>query len=147
MRTIASHAVSITIPITTGAMMPGHELAAMPMMRRSSANTGQTMQVTGQGLSNSLLARFPTTADDGTTNTATAPLFGVDAGGTVGSVVVPGTASTGSIRLETATGVSIPGQVSVQIVPTIDSLSVPQGQTVAPGVVATISGSGSDEAR
>ena len=41
MRTIISHAVSMMMPITTGAMMPGQVLAAMPRMRRSSANTGR----------------------------------------------------------------------------------------------------------
>jgi hypothetical protein len=40
-RTVASHAASITMPITTGAMMPGQVLTATPRMRRSSAKTGR----------------------------------------------------------------------------------------------------------
>ena len=38
---VISHAVSTRMPITTGAMIPGQELARTPRMRRSSANTGR----------------------------------------------------------------------------------------------------------
>jgi hypothetical protein len=107
-----------------------------------SANTGQTILITGKGLDTSLLARFITTGDDGSVDTVTSPLFAVLPDGTQGSVVVPATASTGSVRLEASAGEPLPGEAWLQIVPTLNSFSVPVGEQVVAGVLATISGSG-----
>ncbi|BBO87549.1 Ig-like domain-containing protein [Desulfosarcina ovata] len=108
----------------------------------SSANTGQTIVVSGKGLNDSLRARFTTRDDGGNLGTETAPLFGVGPDGLEGSVMVPATADTGPVHLETGLGDLLPGEVVLQIVPTLDSFSIPDGEQIESGVVATIGGSG-----
>jgi hypothetical protein len=108
----------------------------------ASANTGQTIQIVGQGLNSSLVVRFTTTDDGGVVGSVAVPLFAVLPDGSAGAVMVPATASTGPVGLETATGEALPGEVLLQIVPTLDSFSVPPGEQIEAGVVASISGSG-----
>lgn len=108
----------------------------------ASANIGQTIRLVGQGLTDTLVVRFPTSNDAGAPGTVTAPVFSSLPDGRAASVVVPATVVTGPLKLETATGASLPGTPVLQIVPTIDTFSVPPGQRVEAGVVATITGNG-----
>jgi protocatechuate 3,4-dioxygenase beta subunit len=108
----------------------------------ASANANQTIRITGQGLANTLVARFPTVDDAGTLGTATAPLFNVNTTATEGAVVVPTTAVTGSVRLETGAGAQAPGESLLQIVPTLTAYQLPSGTVALPGVTVTLTGSG-----
>ena len=99
---------------------------------QASSNVRDTIIVQGRGLSNVLVALF---------GMEISPLevTGVQA---VADVVVPGAATTGLLRLKTSDGLVVPGEALLQIVPNIDSFSVPPGAVVEPGVVATIRGGG-----
>ncbi len=110
-----------------------------------SANVGQTLRIAGQGFSDALRMRFTTVDDDGVFGSAVAPLFSVAVDGSAASVVVPSMAVTGPIMLETAQGGALSDPVPLQIVPTLDAFTVPEGSQVRPGVVATLTGSGFHE--
>jgi hypothetical protein len=108
----------------------------------ASANTKQTIYISAQGLNDSLLVQFTTTDDDGNIDFITMPLFAVEPDGSRGSVVVPSTASTGWVHLITDLGETLPGKAWLQIVPTLDSFSVPPGEQVEAGVIGSLRGSG-----
>ena len=106
----------------------------------ASANVGQTVTIVGEGLVESLVARFPGTDQAGAPLNPTAPLFNVTS--TEASVVVPGTASTGVVQLETVQGDLLSGSDFLQIVPTVSGLNIPAGDDFAAGVAVTITGTG-----
>jgi YD repeat-containing protein len=110
-----------------------------------SANVGQVITLQGAGFTfSTTTVVFPTTSNTGEAGTITLPLFVVSPDGTTASVAVPSNATTGLVTVA-ATGpiaANFEGAVSLQIVPTVTNLSVPSGETVRPGVVATLEGSG-----
>ena len=112
-----------------------------------SANVGQTLRLVGRGLTDSLVARFAARDDDGFDTSATSPLFAVEADGSAASVLVPADTVTGTMALETESGDPLPGEALLQIVPTLGEISLPPGESLLPGVVATLLGSGFDEGR
>lgn len=108
-----------------------------------SANTGQTVRIVGENLVEGMQVRFTWVVDPTMiTQTEKAPLSAIQTDGSAGFVVVPASMASGSVQLETPLGLAIPGTVALQIVPTIDNITIPQGQEFGPGVVATITGTG-----
>ena len=107
-----------------------------------SANTGQIITVTGDGLTADILAEFTAIDDTETLTTVDAPLFNIEQSGTQASVAVPEAAVTGSVRLKPTGGEPYPGSAYLQVVPTLSNLVVPAGRLLQPGVSVTILGTG-----
>ena len=102
----------------------------------ASANVGQALQLNGVGLSNSTtFVNMPIVNDVGVLGTAViTPSIGPN--GTTAFITIPPNAVSGPI---TISGL---GSVSLQIVPTISSITFPPGQSYVPGALATLDGSG-----
>ena len=96
-----------------------------------SANIGQFIQLEGTGFHTNMQIAFPTTDDSGVAGTAVLIPSSVDPNGN--------TATFGNVTIDGL------GAVAFQIVPTVDSISFPFGQTFAPGVEATLTGTGFKE--
>ena len=111
----------------------------------ASANIGQTVSVSGTGLSAEWSLVFPAVDDDGQAFFVEAPLGGVGGDGTSATVMVPARAVSGPVRLRHSSGVLSDASVLLQVVPALASLSVPAGQRVEPGVELTLRGSGFSE--
>jgi YD repeat-containing protein len=121
-----------TITATTASGVPTNPAVA-------SANVGQVIQLQGTNVSSSTLVIFPRTTAAGLASTVVTSFSNINQTGTVGSVLVPLGATTGSV---TITGV---GAVPLQIVPTVTGVRPPVGQAIAPGVVVTVDGRGFKE--
>ena len=111
-----------------------------------SANVLQTVEIIGQGLDSSQQVFFVTVDDLGNVSETAMPLFAISSDGTTALVQVPTLATTGAVRIESPDGTVLPSQPQLQIVPAIDDFSVPAGSLVAPGVIATLTGTGFREA-
>ena len=104
-----------------------------------SANVGQSIALQGVGFGLGDQAIFMSTSDTGTTGFVAAPLFNINPAGTSATVIVPATATSGPVSVDGQ------GNVPLQIVPTIFTLTLPAGQVFGPGVVATLGGTGFKE--
>ncbi len=108
----------------------------------ASANVGQTITVTGDELSTDLRLVVPSVSDGGANGTLELPLLNVAPDRTSASAVLGAGASSGTVYLRHTDGAAATSTVMLQVVPTLDTLEVPDGQAFGPGTVATLRGSG-----
>ncbi|MEY2843574.1 MAG: hypothetical protein RI920_1611, partial [Pseudomonadota bacterium] len=128
--TAANWGVQPVVAVTALSARAGLGVAANPAL--PSANTGQTLVFTGQGLSSSTLVQF--TAEDASGRIGTVTRTGtMTAGGTTLSVIVPVNARSGTLSV-LGSGASF----QLQIVPTITAM----GGTVAAGNTLVLEGTG-----
>lgn len=104
-----------------------------------SANIGQTIQLQGADFAAGTQAVFPSTSDTGIPGVVIEPVTSIGSNGTTAAATVPTLATTGPVNTGRST------TVDLQIVPTITGLTLPQGETLRPGVLATLDGSGFKE--
>ena len=108
---------------------------------RTSANTGQMVDVLGQGLSEGAALVFRALDENGNAVTAEASLTLINAGGTSAKALVPEDALSGNVQLRLGDGTMIGETDSIQIVPVIESVS---NRDPAFGDTITITGKGFD---
>lgn len=107
----------------------------------ASANARQVIQLQGARFDANTRVLFPSVLP-GTTTTVLETPFNVNPDGTSASVQVPSTATTGVVTVKNINSSTVNPGVPLQIVPIANSLGLPLGQSLTPGTIATIAGSG-----
>jgi YD repeat-containing protein len=138
---LVSSGVSFAIPELTGIVATATQgVPANPVV--ASANVGQVIQLLGAGFHSNTRVIFPITTGAGVPGTVAAVPFNVSPDGTSARVNVPFSVTSGPVTIEdTVLGRGI-GSAFLQIVPTLNSLTLPPGETLRPGLVVTLAGSG-----
>lgn len=108
----------------------------------ASANVGQVIQLLGAGFHSNTRVIFPITTGTGVPGTVAAVPFNVSPDGTSARVNVPFSVTSGQVTIEDPVLGRGIGSVFLQIVPTLNSLVLPPGETLRPGLVVTLAGSG-----
>ncbi len=109
---------------------------------KPSANTGQTVAISGEGLGSSVVLRVVTMSDTKVAGTLDLPLIGVSTDGTTAQALIDpqGSVTTGAVRLmNPATGIGSAEAVVLQIVPTLDP---PTATSFGAAQPITLTGSG-----
>ncbi len=137
---VLSAGVLFVIPgITTISATAAQGAAVNPAM--ISANANQDIQVQGAGFSPGVSFVFASTNDLGQATIAVTSAFSISPDGTTARVFVPSGATTGAVTYAASSLSGVP----LQIVPTVDGLVLPEGASFAPGLEATLSGTGFKE--
>lgn len=136
--TFSAVGVVHAIAATAGTGVPANSAVA-------SANTGQVIQLIGEGLTTHTRVHFSGIDSSGASIVETANIVAINSDNTSGSVTVPPMATTGVVSTQVGALPAIYPGPPLQIVPAITVANVATGSVFAPGTILTISGSGFKE--